>query len=462
MSKIFEAGYRPLEKKIPPQGMWVQAKAEFPKKILGMDRIFEKPLTVALQVNHRGIVEAESQRDAFAGTVTEDRCDGFRLTSDTPKFNAIRVNERKYEIAAADITMNGVGEDDFAGIGCGVMSDHGADVLLRDSVIHMTGAGRTCTMATQGGRLEVRGCKLVCNGGPIPEGYVPVIGPGMLEPPAPLKIGGTARAHLSIDNSKTYFYDTTIEADGWAALSTDGAKGYVYLEANDCNILVRNIGYGFYADCDCHVVLNRTHIRTATHGAIMAGYSQAFLTDCNIESGIYGFMIHTIKGLTTEFGEAVCRGGSIHTGQECFWIKSENAYLDLDGVEMRSDSGLLLHSTINDDPFATKVGEDIVFGIKVRFAKMNLEGDIIHEDTERTMAVNLEHTALKGKIYQSYLSLKHSQWTATGDSTVILVGDTDVASIDAPEGVTITAGAGEGCSLKGKYPLPSGGMLFVQ
>lgn len=462
MNKIFEAGYRPLENKLPPYGMWARAKAQFPKKILGMDRCFEKPLTVALQINHRGVEEAASDLTAFDGVITEDSCEGFRLNKVAPKYNGIRVNERKYTISDAEITLDGVGEDDFAGIGCGIMADHGADLVVKDSVINMTGAGRACTMTTQGSRLEVHNCKLYCNGGPIPEGYVPVIGPGMLEPPAPLKIGGTARAHLSIDNSKTYFYNTTIEADGWAALSTDGAKGYVYLEANNCDLLCKNIGYGFYSDCDCHVVLNNTRMKTATHGAIMAGYCQATCTDCDIESGIYGFMIHTIKGLTTEFGEAFIKGGSFHTGKECFWIKSENAHLDIDGVDLKSDAGLLIHSTVNDDPFATKVGEDIVFGIKARLANMDLQGDILHEDTDRTMAINLENTTLKGIISQAYVSLKDSKWTATGDSIVILVGNVDISDIDAPMGVTITAGAGEGCLLSGEYTLAGGGTLTVK
>lgn len=462
MSKIFEAGYRPLENKMPPFGMWARAKAEFPKKILGMDRCFEKPLTVALQVNHRGVEESASDLTAFEGVVTEDSCEGFKISKVAPKYNGIRVNERKYAISGADITLDGVGEDDFAGIGCGIMADHGADVVLKDSVINMTGAGRTCTMATQGARLEVHNCKLYCNGGPIPEDYVPVIGPGMLEPPAPLKIGGTARAHLSIDNSKTYFYNTIIEADGWAALSTDGAKGYVYLEANDCDLLCKNIGYGFYSDCDCHVVLNNTRMKTATHGAIMAGYCQATCTNCEIESGIYGFMIHTIKGMTSEFGEAFVKGGSFHTGQECFWIKSENAHLDIDGVDLKSEAGLLIHSTVNDDPFATKVNDDIVFGIKARLANMDLTGDIIHEDVERTMAVNLENTTLKGVISQAYVSMKNSKWIATGDCEVVLVGEINVADIDAPAGVTVTAGAGEGCGLRGEYTLCGGGKLNVK
>ena len=41
------------------------------------------------------------------------------------------------------------------------------------------------------------------------------------------------------------------------------------------------------------------------------------------------------------------------------------------------------------------------------------------------------------------------------------MGNIDVKSLDAPGGVTITAFAGEGCTLKGTYKLASGGTLNI-
>jgi len=55
-----------------------------------------------------------------------------------------------------------------------------------------------------------------------------------------------------------------------------------------------------------------------------------------------------------------------------------------------------------------------------------------------------------------------SKWTATADSRVTLVDIVDVKTIDAPNGVTITAVAGKGCTLKGTFKLASGGTLNVK
>lgn len=52
---------------------------------------------------------------------------------------------------------------------------------------------------------------------------------------------------------------------------------------------------------------------------------------------------------------------------------------------------------------------------------------------------------------------KEAPGTATGDSTVCLVGDVKETQIDAAVGITIQAVAGEGCGLKGEYTLASGG-----
>ena len=55
-----------------------------------------------------------------------------------------------------------------------------------------------------------------------------------------------------------------------------------------------------------------------------------------------------------------------------------------------------------------------------------------------------------------------SRWTATRDSRVTLVGATSERQFDARKGVTITAIAGQGTTLKGKYTLASGGVLNVK
>ena len=150
-------------------------------------------------------------------------------------------------------------------------------------------------------------------------------------------------------------------------------------------------------------------------------------------------------------------------GEALFFVKSENVYLNLDGAKVKTGK-YLIHSIVNEDDAATKVPEEMkcrVYGINAYIANGDYTGDIIHEDTDRTMNVTFRNAAITGVIEDAYIKLDESRWTATGDSNVCLVGDVQPDRIDAPAGVTVTARAGEGCTLSGEYALASGGVLIV-
>ena len=94
---------------------------------------------------------------------------------------------------------------------------------------------------------------------------------------------------------------------------------------------------------------------------------------------------------------------------------------------------------------------------------MEATGSILNEDTDRAMKLTLAATTLRGAVRDAYLTMDTaSRWVATGDSSVVLVGDVRLGQINAPAGVTITAEAGEGCPLaSGAYTLAAGGKLVV-
>ena len=109
-------------------------------------------------------------------------------------------------------------------------------------------------------------------------------------------------------------------------------------------------------------------------------------------------------------------------------------------------------------------------GIRATLRNMTLAGNVEHLDTTREMALSLEGTRLTGAITGTVWAISDikvavdaaSRWTATADSRVTLVGATDAARFDAPAGITITALAGQGTTLKGRYPLAGGGLLVVK
>ena len=80
-------------------------------------------------------------------------------------------------------------------------------------------------------------------------------------------------------------------------------------------------------------------------------------------------------------------------------LKSVNAQIELDNVDIRSYNGVLIHSVLNNDTStpATPAGTHPV-GTAVTMANMTAAGDIVDDDYERVMRVTLDGATLTGAI----------------------------------------------------------------
>ncbi len=400
------------------------------------------------------------------GRIEDSAASGINIASDIENLNGLYVKGSGSQFTLSDsvIELSGCGSDDFSGVGAGAVADDGSTLILKNVNITTNGVIRCATTVMENSTLKVYDSTLIANSGPFPENYVPKMGPGMMEPPPPLGIGGSCRAHLTMKNSKSYFYNSTIIADGWGALSTDAAMGDVYLEANNCDIQVRKAGYGTYSDNGCRVVINDSKMTTATHSAIIAGVCSINLNNVNAVSGRHCVMVHNVMGMNSEVAQIGIKGGTIATDAAVILVKSANTYIEINRAKLFSKAGILIHTMLNDDPNATRVKEgETVYGIKAALENMTLEGDFVHEDKGRTMALAFIDTTLKGAITGGvYVSFDAgSKWMATDESAVVLVDITETSKIDAAAGVTIKATAGEGCTLMGTYQLTTGGTLVV-
>lgn len=397
------------------------------------------------------------------GTRGDTFAKGVTITATADAINGVLVKGGRSTFTLKDskISLSGPGTNDFVGTGAGAMVVGGAMVL--DHVNITTNARvSSASVAAEGAVLRVYNSTLTANGGPLPEGYVPRIGPGMLEPPAPLGIVGTARAHLSMSNSRTYFYNSTITADGWGALSTDATGGDLYLEANDSTIIVRKNAYATYADFGAKVVFNRTRIDTGGVIGFIAGEASIALNDVTAKAGTHGVIIHSVMGNPSEIGHLRIKGGKIETKGAVIQVKSANGDVSIDNAQLSSAIGLLVESKVNDDPNATKTNGKKVTGTSVTINKSTLAGDIVNTDTDRMLSVRLADTQLTGAINNASIALSgNSKWTATKNSSVSFSAPVDYARIDAPTGVTVSVKAGAGGPATGTTKLAGGGLLVV-
>lgn len=117
-----------------------------------------------------------------------------------------------------------------------------------------------------------------------------------------------------------------------------------------------------------------------------------------------------------------------YTEGDVILLKSVNAEIVLDNADMESYNGVLIHSVLNNDTStpATPAGTNPT-GTKISMADMDVTGDILDEDYERTMYLTLDNTSLTGRIVSGTCESWNTYWMEAGyaeDYTIGLASNT--------------------------------------
>ncbi|MGB9661075.1 MAG: S-layer homology domain-containing protein [Moorellaceae bacterium] len=284
-----------------------------------------------------------------------------------------------------------------------------------------------------------------------------------------LLISGSARANYSAGTSNTYYFNSTVVAEGWGALSTDAAQG-LNLYAYNTEARALNGGYGTYADTNCNVELYGCDVQSAEIGAIISSNGSITIDESNaagsdilqyntgasenresiVKGGRNAVMIHvpdmmgagigaaqtgkltvrnsklaTTKALKSTFDYSTYNeryGADVgayvdYVSGDVILVKSTSADIKLENVDMASYNGVLVHTVINSDAmgnFLQPGDNDKVDPVSVTMTDMDVEGDILHEDYQRNMVVDLKDTTLKGAIVKGTYDSWKALWEAKG------------------------------------------------
>lgn len=427
--------------------------------------------------------------------------DGLELTSGDYTFNGLVATGPDSVVRLQKCTIRlGVdapATDDDSG-GAATNIDNGATLYISDSELVVDGAARYVTANYNDAKLIVNNSTVTSTGSNDNTADV-------AEPfsNAALLISGTARANFSIGATQTYYYDSVCTAEGWAALSTDSATGNgLDLYAYNTEGIAENGGYSTYADTNCRVWLYGSRLTAAEIGCIISKNGQIHSYDSHsapedvmqyhegrevsVDSSIVGgrnaVMIHAPdmmgQGLMAadcgtfyaentalatdndlrstkdynDYGEAV--GAYIDdVSGDIFLIRSTSADIQLKNVTMDSYNGVLVHTVLNADSMgnflAAGDGEQ-VNPVAVTMEDMDVTGDILHEDYQRQMTVDLEHTTLTGKLVSGTMDSWNRQWADYGEVNWV-VDD----SFDADYGIALTVGDGAVWNVTGDSSLKS-------
>lgn len=376
--------------------------------------------------------------------------------------------------------------------------DSGATLYISDSNLIVDGAARYATAAYNDSTLIVNNSRVESTGSN--ENTAQVSEPFSNEA---LLISGTARANFSIGATKTYYFNSTCMAEGWAALSTDSATGDgLDLYAYNTDGIAENGGYSTYADTNCRVWLYGSRMSAAEIGCIISKSGRIHVYDSDaagneimtynegetvhksssILGGRNAVMIHapdmmgqglyaadcgtftaenavieTTRELVStkdynDYGEAVGAYIDYVSGSD-FLIRSTSASIDLDNVQMESYNDTLIHTVLNADSmgnFLVPGDGDQVNPVAVTMTDMDVAGDIRHEDYQRRMTVDLENTTLTGNIVSGTMEDWNSTWAEYGDVNWV-VDD----SFDATYGVALTLGENAVWNVTGQSSLTS-------
>ena len=427
--------------------------------------------------------------------------DGLDLTSGDYTFNGLVATGPDSVVRLQKCTIRlGVDapatDDDTGGAATNI--DNGATLYISDSELVVDGAARYVTANYNDAKLIVNNSTVTSTGSN--DNTADVSDPFSN---AALLISGTARANFSIGATQTYYYDSVCTAEGWAALSTDSATGNgLDLYAYNTEGIAENGGYSTYADTNCRVWLYGSRLTAAEIGCIISKNGQIHSYDSHsapedvmqyhegrevsVDSSIVGgrnaVMIHAPdmmgQGLMAadcgtfyaentalatdndlrstkdynDYGEAV--GAYIDdVSGDIFLIRSTSADIQLKNVTMDSYNGVLVHTVLNADSMgnflAAGDGEQ-VNPVAVSMEDMDVTGDILHEDYQRQMTVDLEHTTLTGKLVSGTMDSWNRQWADYGEVNWV-VDD----SYDADYGIALTVGDGAVWNVTGDSSLKS-------
>lgn len=303
-----------------------------------------------------------------------------------------------------------------------------------------------------------------------PEGYTAAI----TDPPsnAGLLISGYARANMSVGQSKTYYYGSYVETEGWAAMSTDSAQdGFVFYSYDSVGKGLYG-GYGTYADTSCVDWFYGSVLSGAEIGAILSNNGEIHMAsgaDADaealkylpadyentkgyveregrslVEAGRNDFQLHspdmggggargeftavvelkdtdlvTSKALDdnailtdwyADYGPAYGEYVDFLKGAN-FLVKSTSANISLTNVTTESYSDTLLITAPNSDSMSryAKATDDMTGkGAQMFVYDSEISGDVLAYDYQRNCTVTLENTVWTG----AYKKADKAAWDA--------------------------------------------------
>lgn len=413
--------------------------------------------------------------EVVSGEIGDTETDGAEINITAFSVNGFKVTDGEYTIRNTTVnkTVTGpVSANATGGFIAGVTN--GRLIIDNCTFINAGKGGRNGNYTVD---CEASGEMIVINSDIIqtgavgdPEGYTADIA----DPPsnAALLISGYARANMSVGQSKTYYYGSYVETEGWAAMSTDSAQSGFEFTSYDSVGKALYGGYATYADTSCVDWFYGSVLSAAEVGAIVSNNGEIHMANgadatedalvylpedyehtegyterdgrSLVEAGRNDFQLHspdmmgggasseftalldlhdtdlvtsadldadaTLVDWYADFGPAYGEYVDFIKGANIL-VKSTSADILLDNVTAESSSNVLLLTALNSDGmsrYALADDDMIGKGTAMTIANSDVAGDVMAYDYQRSCTVTLDNAVWTG----AYLKADKAAWDA--------------------------------------------------
>ncbi len=429
---------------------------------------------VAYAIDENGLTETKSGGVSLAsGEITDTYADGVVMDITDYGTTGFKVTGGEFTIKNSTITKAPSATVDANDAGGSIAAVTNGLLTIENSTLVNAGKGGRNGNYTVD--CERTGTMVVINSTISQTGFTgdeAGYSEAIADPPSNLGllISGYARANMSVGTSKTYYYGSLVETEGWAAMSTDSAQSGFTFYSYDSDAVADFGGYGTYADTSCVDWFYASGLYSAEVGAIISNNGEihmrsgadadeavlAYLPADYVVRESYGdgrsavvagrndFQLHSpdmggggargdfvavldlkdtdiitdaawdakasLIDWSKDYGPAVAEYIDLVKGANIL-VKSTGADIDLENVAAESSSGVLLMTALNSDSmsrYALATDDMTEKYVTLTITDSDIAGDVDHFDYQRNTAVELVGSTWSG----AYVTIDKAAWDA--------------------------------------------------
>lgn len=339
------------------------------------------PMRQALFLDEKGILEAKSVLAAVSGKKPAGfDISNIQIRSTGESFTGVYVNGGSYTLRNVKMNLSGNGRSDFPGQGAAIVAIGEKTRLVVDGAeINNIGVVRTALIASGGSNVIVKNSNLKTMDGVLPTDYVPSTDIGQMRGGMPVggSLGNCRATNLIGNKTQATYINSSISAEGWGVLSSDGCTEPKLTAINSRISLTGNIGgYGTYAignaterflGCEFNVAFDVTSLKSGflSYGDSTPDAVAKLNTELNL--GLTDKELKAIPNKSTiinseRFGVVATGDGTIdvgggtifNTGETIFLNKGATVAVTVDGskgAQLNAANGIIMQLMDNDGGF---------------------------------------------------------------------------------------------------------------